>query len=46
MMSVQYHVMLLFRLMGYIENTNVDIYPNSIQEPANEWIRFQDQILA
>lgn len=43
-MSVQYHVRLLFRLMKYIENTNVDIYPNSFQEPTNEWSRFQVQI--
>lgn len=43
MIGGQFHKTLLFRIMEYIENTKVGICLNSIQKPANEWSRLQDQ---
>ena len=42
-MGVGCLVRFFFRLMEYIENTKVDIYPNSTQKPTDEWSRLQDQ---
>lgn len=36
MMGVQCYGRLLLRLIEYIKNTKVDVYPNSIQKSTNE----------